>query len=70
MSRKKEVSLQNRYRYFVSDHDIKQYSLRENIFFKDKLFRFLKYTQDLEVAVCCATRVKGLKLPRPSHIEI
>ena len=70
VSRKREVSLQNRYRYFVSNHDIKQCSLRENIFFNDQLFWFLKYTQDLEVAVCGATMVKGLKLPKPSHVEI
>ena len=28
------------------------------------------YTQDFEVAVCGATRVKRLKLPELSHLEI
>ena len=39
------------------------------MFFKNQLFWFLKYTQDFEVAVGGATRVKGLKLPKPSHVE-
>ena len=44
--------------------------MRKNICFKDQLFWFLKYTQDFEVAVCGATRVMGLKLPKLSHLEI
>ena len=34
-------------------------TIRENIFFKDQLFWFLEHTQDFEVAVSSATRVKG-----------
>ena len=43
--------------------------MRENPFFKDQLFRFLEPTQDFEVTVRGATRVKGLKLHLQSHFE-
>ena len=67
MCRRKR-SLQNRYQYFGSDHDMKQYV---NTFSsKYQLFWFSKYTQNFEVTVCGATRVTGLKLPKPSHQEI
>ena len=41
----------------------------ENIFFKDQLFSFLEHTQDFEVAVRGAIRVKELQPPKPSHLE-
>ena len=43
--------------------------LRNNIFFKDQLLRFLEHTQDYEVAVSGATREKGLKPPKPSYLD-
>ena len=54
MSRKRHVSLQNRYRYFVRDYDMKQYTWKH--FFEDQPFWFLEHTQDFEVAVIGATR--------------
>ena len=41
-------------------------TVRENNFF---LFWFLEHTQDFEVTVSGATRVKGLKPSLPSHFE-
>ena len=38
-------------------------------FFKDQLFWFLEHTQDFEVAVSGATRVKGLKSTLPIYLE-
>ena len=43
--------------------------VRENFFFKDKLFWFLEHTQDFDVAVSGANRVKGHKPPYPSYLE-
>ena len=43
--------------------------MRENILFKDQLFWFLEHTQDFEVALSGATRVKGLKLPNPTSLR-
>ena len=57
VSRKRHVSLQNRYQNFISDYDNK--TMREN-FFKDQLFWFLEHTQDFKVIVSGGTGVKGL----------
>ena len=43
--------------------------VRENFFFKDQLFWFLQHSQDFDVALSGTTRVKGYKLPYPSHLE-
>ena len=59
------VSLQNGYRSFVSDYDMKQYGTWKHFF----LFWFLEHTQEFEVTVSGATRVKGLKPSLPSHFE-
>ena len=56
VSRKRHVSLQSRYQYFVSDYEMKQCV---KTFFKDQLFWFLEHTQDFEVTVSGITRVKG-----------
>ena len=64
--RKRHVSMQNCYRYFVSDHDMKQCV---KTFFKDQLFWFLEHTQHSEVTVSDATRVTGLKPHLQSHLE-
>ena len=40
------------------------------LYFNDQLFWFLEqHTQDFEAAVSGAIRVKGLKPPRPTHLE-
>ena len=41
----------------------------ENFIFKDELFWFLEHTQDFEVTLSGATRVKGLKPHLQSHLE-
>ena len=43
----------------TSDYDMKQNV--KTFFFKEQLFWFLEHTQDFEVTVSGATRVKGLK---------
>ena len=59
VSRKIHVSLQNRYRCFLSDYDVKQYV--KIFFFKRQLFWFLEHTQDIVVTVSGATRIKGIQ---------
>ena len=46
MSRKRDISLKNCYRYqfFVSDYDLKQFVKTENIFLTDQLFVFFQST--------------------------
>ena len=44
MPRNRDVSLYNRYRYFVSDYDLKQYV--KTFFFKTSCFYFLEHAQD------------------------
>ena len=56
--------MQNRYRYFVSDYDMKQYV---KTFFQRLAVLILEHTQDFAVAVTGAIRVKGLKIPKPSQ---
>ena len=54
------ISLQNRYRYFVSDYDLKQYV--KFFFLRPAAFVFLEQSQDfLKVAVSGATTGKGPK---------
>ena len=43
--------------------------MRENFFFEDQLFWFLEHTQDFEVTVSGAIRVKGRKPHLQSHLE-
>ena len=62
MCRGRHTSLQNCYRHFVSDYDMKHY-VKTFFLFEDQLFRFLEHTQDFEVAISGATTVKGLKPP-------
>ena len=66
VSRKRHVSLQNRYQYFVSDYEMKQWV--KKIFFKPAVL-ILEHTQDFQFTISGATRVKGRKLHLQNHFE-
>ena len=72
MSRKRDVSLQNRYQYFVSDYDLKQYV--KTFFEKPAVFFFFRTHSRFFLGRSQGGATRGMGLSKlqhflPSHLE-